>query len=125
MFGAAFASGAKFACGFRMARSRTRSAADALRAEARLLTIAGLLLFAGGFPITLILAAGALAGTVAPPLLPAVVGAPPLMLGYLACHFASQRLVKAKALDGRRRSSAKRSQQPRARSANRSTVLTW
>jgi hypothetical protein len=33
------------------------------------------------------------------PLLPIAAGAPPIMLGYLACHFASRRMVKAKALE--------------------------
>jgi hypothetical protein len=28
---------------------------------------------------------------------------PPILLGYLACHFASQRMVKAKALETPRR----------------------
>lgn len=75
-----------------------RPSAAALRAEARLLTIAGLMLLGLGFPLTLALVASALSGGVAA-ILPAVIGAPPIMLGYLACHFASQRMVKAKLLE--------------------------
>lgn len=71
----------------------------ALRAEARLLTIAGFLLLGVGFPVTLVMVAMALGSGSASPFVPAVIGAPPIMLGYLACHFASQRMVKAKALE--------------------------
>jgi hypothetical protein len=77
--------------------------AQALRAEARLLTIAGLILLALGFPATLILAAQALSPDGMSPILPIAIGAPPMILGYLACHFASQRMVKAKALEAPRR----------------------
>jgi hypothetical protein len=80
-----------------------RPNAATLRAEARVLTIAGLILLGLGFPTTLILVAQALAPEGVSPVLPVAVGAPPLMLGYLACHFASQRMVQAKALDGGRR----------------------
>lgn len=72
-----------------------------LRAEARLLTIAGLILLAIGFPLTLGLAAWSLAP--APdgisPILPLASGSPPILLGYLACYFASRRMIKAKALE--------------------------
>jgi hypothetical protein len=71
----------------------------ALRAEARLLTVAGLILLAVGFPLTLLLVARALSADAGSPFLPLAVGAPPIMLGYLACHFASQRMVKAKAIE--------------------------
>lgn len=71
-----------------------------LRAEARLLTFAGLILLGIGFPVTLYLAALALAPGGLSPLLPVAAGTPPIVLGYLACHFASQRMVKAKALEG-------------------------
>jgi hypothetical protein len=74
-----------------------------LRAEARLLSIAGLILLGIGFPVTLILTANALSPEGMSPVLPAAIGAPPIILGYLACHFASQRMVKAKALDAGRR----------------------
>lgn len=71
----------------------------ALRAEARLLTVAGLILLGIGFPATLVLVAQSLAPEGGSPVLPAAIGAPPIMLGYIACHFASKRLVKAKALE--------------------------
>ena len=81
-----------------MAANRPNPAA--LRAEARLLTIAGLFLLGVGFPLTLIMTAIALGSGESSPFVPAVIGAPPIMLGYLACHFASQRLARAKALEG-------------------------
>jgi hypothetical protein len=71
-----------------------------LRAEARLLTFAGLILLGAGFPTTLALVALALTPGGLSPMLPIAAGAPPLVLGYLACHFASQRMVKAKTLEG-------------------------
>jgi hypothetical protein len=71
----------------------------ALRAEARLLTIAGFFLLGVGFPLTLIMTAIALGSGENSPFVPAAIGAPPIMLGYLACHFASMRMVKAKALE--------------------------
>lgn len=74
----------------------------ALRAEARLLTVAGFVLLGLGFPLTLIMTAIALGAGHTSPFVPAAMGAPPIMLGYLACHFASQRMVKAKALEGER-----------------------
>jgi hypothetical protein len=78
----------------------TRPTAAALRAEARLLTIAGLILLAIGFPVTLVMVAQALSPDGLSPVLPAAIGAPPIILGYLACHFASLRMVKARTLDG-------------------------
>lgn len=77
----------------------TRPTAAALRAEARLLSIAGVILLLLGFPLTLWLVAGALAENGLSPILPLAVGAPPIVLGYLACHFASQRMVKARTLE--------------------------
>lgn len=74
----------------------------ALRAEARLLTIAGLFLLGVGFPLTLIMTAIALGSGEGSPFVPAVIGAPPITLGYLACHFASQRMVKANAIESQR-----------------------
>jgi hypothetical protein len=86
-----------------------RTAAKSLRAEARLLTTAGLLLLVLGFPVTLLLVAQALRPDAdVPAMLPLAAGAPPIVLGYLACHFASQRMVKAKALEGGKRMAAKR-----------------
>jgi hypothetical protein len=81
--------------------SRSYISAAALRAEAGVLSISGILLMAIGFPLTLFLVAWALAEGGLPPMLPAAIGAPPLMIGYLACHYASQRLVLAKAMDRR------------------------
>lgn len=83
-----------------MAANRPTSAT--LRAEARLLSLAGLILLAIGFPVTLVMTAQALSPDGISPVLPAAFGAPPIILGYLACHFASQRLVKARALEGGR-----------------------
>ncbi len=81
-----------------------RPSSATLRAEARLLTIAGFILLAIGFPLTLFLTAHALAPDGVSPVLPAAAGAPPIILGYLACHFASQRMVKARAMEtGERR----------------------
>jgi uncharacterized membrane protein YeiB len=80
--------------------SRLHISARALRAEAGVLSISGLALMAIGFPLTLMLVAQSLAEGGLPPMFPVAVGAPPLMLGYLACFFASQRLVRAKALEG-------------------------
>ncbi|MBL8544167.1 MAG: hypothetical protein JNJ63_10215 [Hyphomonadaceae bacterium] len=70
-----------------------------LRAEARLLASAGVLLLVIGFPLTLFLVARALWSDGASPLLPLAIGAPPIMLGYIACHFASARLARAKRLE--------------------------
>jgi hypothetical protein len=81
---------------------QTRPNPAALRAEARLLSVAGLILLAVGFPTTLLLVAQALRPEGLSPVLPAAIGAPPILLGYIACHFASKRLVKAKALEARR-----------------------
>ncbi len=78
--------------------SRLHISAAALRAEAGVLGISGIMLMAIGFPLTLFLVAWALAEGGLPPMLPVAIGAPPLMIGYLACHYASQRLVMAKAL---------------------------
>ncbi len=77
--------------------SQHAAPALALRAEAITLAVAGAILLGLGFPTTLTLAIIAFS-TGAQPLLPLVIGAPPIVAGYLACHFASARLVKAKAL---------------------------
>ena len=91
-----------------------------LRAEARLLATAGLILLALAFPLTLALVAYALSSRAISPVLPLAVGLPPIMLGYLACHFATQRMMKAKELDRQRQSS----QQSRKPSASRKRRLT-
>ena len=70
-----------------------------LRAEARLLAAAGAILLLLGFPLTMSLALMALASDGVSPVLPAAAGGPPLLLGYLACHFASRRMERAKALE--------------------------
>lgn len=70
-----------------------------LRAEARLLSIAGMLLLVVGFPFTLFLVWLALSGEGIPPMLPVALGAPPILLGYFACHFATRRMVKARELE--------------------------
>jgi len=77
--------------------------ADDLRSEARLLTLAGLILLGLGFPLTLYLVAVSLGPHGLSPVLPIAIGAPPIVLGYIACHFASLRMVKAKALEEARR----------------------
>lgn len=92
----AFPRGAIFASASRMADRHLSP--ESLRAEARLLTIAGLMLLVTGFPLTLGLVAIALHGDGVSAVLPLAIGAPPIALGYLACHFASQRLLKAKML---------------------------
>lgn len=74
--------------------------ARALRAEARLMTMAGVILLAIGLPLSLILAALALAGTIGA-LVPFWAGAPPIALGWAACILASRRLERAQALEGR------------------------
>lgn len=73
--------------------------ASSLRAEARLLAAAGVILLLLGFPLTMSLALMALPPDGISPILPAAAGAPPLLLGYLACHFASQRMAHAKAVE--------------------------
>lgn len=78
---------------------RARPSAASLRAEARLLTIAGLMLLGVSFPVTIWLAALALSPDGMSPVLPGAIGGPPLLLGYLACHFASRRMVRAKSLE--------------------------
>jgi hypothetical protein len=82
--------------------SNVRPNVASLRAEARILITAGVILLALGFPTTIVLVARALGPEGFPPLLPIAIGAPPIMLGYLACHFASQRLERARALEDRR-----------------------
>lgn len=74
--------------------------ATSLRAEARLLTTAGLILLAIGFPLTMMLTLMALSPDGLSPVFPAAVGGPPILLGYIACHYASARLARAKALEG-------------------------
>lgn len=83
----------------RSCMASARITASELRAEGRLLALAGAILLCLGFPLTLYLVALALAPHGLSPVLPAAIGAPPLMLGYITCHFASHRMVKAKAIE--------------------------
>ncbi|MGH6952397.1 MAG: hypothetical protein ACREH4_16155 [Vitreimonas sp.] len=71
-----------------------------LRTEAWLLGASGVALLALAFPVTLIMVAHALQENAGSAFLPAAIGAPPIVLGYLACHLASRRLLKAKSLEG-------------------------
>ena len=82
--------------------AHTLSHSETLKAEARLLTIAGFILLAIGLPVTLFVAAQVLHAQGLSPALPAMIGGPPLLLGYLACHFASARMARAKALEAQR-----------------------
>ena len=78
--------------------SQAELEADALRAEARLLTTAGVLLMAIGLPLTMYLVALAISPEGISPLAPLTLGGGPVLMGYLTCHMASQRLARAKAL---------------------------
>lgn len=71
---------------------------ETMRGEARFMAAAGMILMGVALPLTLVFVALALAEPGMSPLLPIAVGAPPTMIGYLACHFASRRLAKVKAL---------------------------
>ncbi|MDX2274127.1 MAG: hypothetical protein NW206_01655 [Hyphomonadaceae bacterium] len=97
MFAPHFALGAIFAS--RRAMSANSHTSTSLRAEARLLATAGIILLVIGFPLTMTLAMFAMQPDGVSPILPIVIGAPPLTLGYLACHLASRRMERAKALD--------------------------
>ncbi len=72
---------------------------ECLRGEARFLAAAGMILLVAALPLTLIFVAVALGRAETSPLLPLVVGAPPIMIGYLSCHYASRRLAKLKLLE--------------------------
>ncbi len=87
---------------------QVRPNAATLRAEARILSIAGLILLGIGFPVTLLLVSQSLSPDGMSPILPLAIGAPPIVLGYVACHFASARMAKAKALEGVARRTVKR-----------------
>jgi len=77
--------------------------ASALRAEARFMTNAGLILLAIGLPLTMTLTALALAPHAISPIAPLTIGGPPVLLGYIACHYASMRFSRAKAIEDRTR----------------------
>lgn len=75
---------------------RTQNEAQNLRAEARLIAMAGFILLAIGFPTTLILVALSLSPDGISPLFALLAGGPPIALGWAACHYASTRLERAK-----------------------------
>lgn len=83
-----------------------------------MLALAGAILLGAGFLLTLYLVSLALQPGGIAPAVPIAVGAPPLLLGYIACHFASLRMVKAKALAAERKRARKpaapRSKKPQA-----------
>lgn len=79
--------------------SGSGSLASHLRAEARLLSLAGCQALALAFPFTLYLVALALAGA-APPYAPIVFGAPALLIGYAPCRLAARQLSRARRLEG-------------------------
>jgi len=81
---------------------RPAASPAALRAEGLTLATAGAILLGVGFPLTLLLAALALSSETFPPLMPALIGAPPIVAGYIACHYASVRLAKARAIENER-----------------------
>jgi hypothetical protein len=77
--------------------------ATALRAEARLVGAVGFLLLLVGFPLSLALVSMALTPGGLSPYMPAFVGGPPVLLGYLACRHASSRLARAQTVEAWRR----------------------
>jgi len=80
-----------------------RRSSATLRAEARLLALAGAILLGIGLFATIVLVSSALGADGASPSLPIWVGGPPLVFGYAACHFATHRMQRARALDQKRR----------------------
>jgi hypothetical protein len=56
-----------------------------------------------GFPLTLALVSMSMSPEGLSPLMPALVGGPPVLMGYLACRYASSRLMRAKVVEQRRR----------------------
>lgn len=91
-----------------------RREALALRAEARVLTMAGLILLGIGFPLSLTLAALALWTKDVPVIAPLLFGGPPVLLGWAACGYASDRLVRAKAIEARLKVQLPRAMAPEA-----------
>src|SRR5262245_60392615 len=71
-----------------------------LRGEAAILAAAGLIVLGVSLPLTLALVAMALSPDGFSPFVPMIIGGPPMLLGYLACHFASSKYEKAKKLEG-------------------------
>jgi hypothetical protein len=84
-----------------MASTVPTPSAASLKAEARVLSSAGLILLMLAFPLTMWLAWLAMAPELGvSPVLPLAAGGGPLTLGYLLCHFASRRMAMAKTLEG-------------------------
>jgi hypothetical protein len=79
-----------------------------LRAEARLLTMAGVILLALGFPTTLVLAALAMEPDGVSPLVAIGIGTPLILAGWTACAYASDRLSRAAKLAEEAQSTAPR-----------------
>jgi hypothetical protein len=70
-----------------------------LRAEARIFAFAGAILLAIGLVCSVILVMRALSDVHIPPAFPLLIAGPPLVLGYLACHFATLRMLRARAME--------------------------
>lgn len=89
-----------------------------LRSEAGFFSTAGMILLGLGFPLTLALAAMAISPDGLSPAFPIMFGGPPVVLGYLACRYASWRLGQAKKIDEEqaraRRAKAKAAREARA-----------
>lgn len=73
-------------------------AAERLRAEARIVTMAGVILLAIGLPLALILAALAL-GPRGDALAPVIWAGPLILMGWGACQYGARRLEQAQALE--------------------------
>ncbi len=70
-----------------------------LRAEARVMVRAGLILLAFGFPTTIAFTVLALAPEGVSPLAPLLSGGPLVALGWAACRYAAWRMSQADALE--------------------------
>ncbi len=84
-----------------MASTVPTPSVTSLKAEAHILSSAGLILLMLAFPLTMWLAWLAMSPELGvSPVLPLAAGGGPLTLGYLLCHFASRRMALAKTLEG-------------------------
>jgi hypothetical protein len=79
----------------------SRRTSATLRAEARILALAGAILLAIGLVCVLILVKRALSHEGGSALDPLLIAGPPLVLGYLSCHFATLRMQRAQVLEQR------------------------
>lgn len=70
---------------------------SALRAEARVLAVAGVTTLAISFPLTMNVALVALVAHQPPSISALSLGAVALVAGYIACHLATHRLLQARA----------------------------